>query len=277
MGWALAGDTIEMYITPLVNKCLEIVENGEEADYPNGVDSMSLLEQHPDLASIPNYLVGPNNDQLPGPWRLQRFCANDSETDAFVDVLNALWDVVGADDPHFLDEGNLGKKLGVVGTRFWGAFGDNLHPSWNVAVQHLRRIPNNVRRRPQHVMRGTLVNICIRHGGIITLDNIENQIFPPIEQRMLDYFALDTEDPQYQAPVRSFLQIRTAPTSSIVWAREHELRRNLRKSRRFVFYNGENHDITTLTRTQCALLERNPDPPFTMAVNEGWLWAATQP
>ena len=68
MGWALAGDTIEMYITPLVNKCLEIVENGEAAEYPNGVDSMSLLEQHPDLAPIPNYLVGPMNDQLPGPW-----------------------------------------------------------------------------------------------------------------------------------------------------------------------------------------------------------------
>jgi hypothetical protein len=50
-------------------------------------------------------------------------------------------------------------------------------------------------------MRGTLVNICIQHGGIITLENIENQIFPPIEQCLLDYFALDSEDPQYQAAV----------------------------------------------------------------------------
>jgi hypothetical protein len=67
MGWAIVGDTIEMYITPLVNKCLEIVENGEEANtiemyitplvnkcleivengeeanYSNGVDSRPII------------------------------------------------------------------------------------------------------------------------------------------------------------------------------------------------------------------------------------------
>ena len=72
-----------------VTRCEEIVEDGNAQLYPNGLDNMTLLEQHPELAMLPaGFLVGANNDQLQGPWRNIRFCKNDGEPQAFLNVLN---------------------------------------------------------------------------------------------------------------------------------------------------------------------------------------------
>ena len=262
-----------------VTRCEEIVEDGNAQLYPNGLDNMTLLEQHPELAMLPaGFLVGANNDQLQGPWRNIRFCKNDGEPQAFLNVLNPLWNTVRP--PHapanYLIGGILLNKLPRVATEFWNVFGDALHQSWNQAVNFLRQNPGG-NLRPQCKTRGTLINIAIRRH-MITINNINNGNFPVISQWMLDYFGRNPWNPNYQPPARPFTLIRANPSSSLVWTREHELRRPRRRARRHVYYDGMQHDITQLTRTQCALLDQwGGNPPNNMVVGQGWLWAATQP
>jgi hypothetical protein len=71
-----------------VRRCQEIVQEGQQHLYPNGVGSMTIFEKHPILLSIAGYAVG---GILPGPWQDRRQCCNDGRPEAFNNVLQFIW------------------------------------------------------------------------------------------------------------------------------------------------------------------------------------------
>ena len=251
-----------------------------QANYPNGVNSMTLLEKHPILADIPNYLNGANN--LPGPWRTKRLCANDGRSPAFDQLVNYIWNQVRpAHMPvNYMQGGVLMNRMPTLGTNFFAQFILSIPLGWNQAVNSIR-VQANGNLTPLYKARGTFLNLIIR-SGFLTQAMVANVIatganFPAIPARIANYCALPPLPLAHNPPRRPMSNIRANPSSSYVWAREHELCRARHRKHRTVWYNGAEHRLTDLTRTQCALLDVNDNPPLNNVPNVGWLWAANQP
>lgn len=302
IGWASSADTIQDYITPLgksfcsldfvflnhllkppilfcqVRRVEEIIDDGLAHLYPNGTNSMSLVEKHPRLAQIPGFLVGPNNDQLPGPFRQRRVCNNDGVPPDFVTCVNFIWMQVrpaGAPAGYMFAGNDLMNRMPRLATNFWAHFGPVLHPSWDVNVFALRQRWNGG-LMALNKARGTFLNILIRHV-FLTQAMVAAGVFPAVPARVRHWVSLPQAPAPFSPPRRPLMHVRANPSSSLVYAREHELRRVRPRLRRTVWYDGQEHRLVDLTRTQCALLDQFENPENTMTVGVGWLWAATQP
>lgn len=262
-----------------VGRIEEIIRDGDGHLYPNGVNSMTLVQKHPDLAAAPGFLVGPNNDQLPGPWRQTRVCCNDGAPPPYRATVNFIWNIVRVHGQaaNFMFAGaDLMNRMSTFATAFWNAFGPALDPSWDACVALLRQRWNG-QLSHRNKMRGTLLNMLIRDEFLTQAMVATGGPFPVIPARTFAYASLVQRPEGYAPPRRQMGNIRANPTTSYVYAREHEMRRVRRRKHRTVFYHGQTHRLLDLTRTQCALLDVNDDPPFNMVVGVGWLWAATQP
>jgi len=235
---------------------------------------MTLLEKHPFLTSIPAFAVGGN---LPGPWRDTRLCSNDGMPPAFVTVINFIWLQVrppGTPLNH-MTTGSLMNRMPALATNFWIHYGQALHPSWDLTVTALRaRADGNL--MIQCKARGTFLNLLIR-DGFLTQALVQGAVFPAIPVRIAAYAALPQVPRPFNPPTRPMMNVRANPTSSLVYARQHERLRVRRRKHRTVWYHNQEHRLIDLTHTQCALLDANEDPPFNNVVGVGWLWAATQP
>lgn len=205
-----------------MRRCQEIVEEGQQHLYPNGVGSMTLFEKHPFLLSIPGYAVGGN---LPGPWRDTRLCSNDGRPQAFNAVLRFIWlDVRPPGMPvNHMDTGILMNRLPTLATNFWIDYGAALHPSWDAAVTSLRTRADGT-LMAQAKARGSLLNVLIRNG-FLTQAMVTNAVFPAIPACVAAYFALPQVPRPFNPPCRPMMNVRANPTSSLVYARQHEILR----------------------------------------------------
>lgn len=266
------------FIISQVRRVEEIIEDGDAHLYPNGTGSMTLLEKHPFLAQVPNYLVGPNNDQLPGSFRQDKVCNNDGTPPNFVNAVNFIWLQVmpaGYGVNYMFAGSDLMNRMPILATNFWITYGANLDPSWNAAVTAIRQRWNGL-MMARNKARGTILNILIRNV-FLTPAMVVNGVFPVIPARIMAWVFLPQAPHPFNPPRRPMQNIRANPTSNYVFAREHELRRVRRRMHRTVWYGGQEHRLIDLTRTQCSLLDQTENPPNTMAVGVGWLWAAIQP
>lgn len=305
IGWSYGSDTVTDYMSPLgefvvlccfvieridyklltlcfviVRRCVEIRDNGQQANYPNGVASMTLLEKHPSLASIPNYLDAAGN--LPGPWRDRRLCSNDGFPDAYMVVADSIWQTVrpahmavnyiliGPQAP-----GGFMNRVYTLATNFWNMFGAFLHPSWDIAVTNLRQAWNGV-LVPQYKARGMLLNVLVRNE-FLTINMVNAGVFPPVPAHIANYFQLPQFPNNYNPPRRPMGTVRAGPTSNLFLARVHEVQRARRRRSRTIWYHGQSYRLVDLTMAQTRLLMNDDNPPFDNQPNIGWLWAATQP
>ena len=235
---------------------------------------MTLFEMHPFLLSLPGYAVGGN---LPGPWRDTRLCSNDGRPQAFNAVVNFIWLQVrppGMPLNH-MNTGILMNRLPTLATNFWIDYGQALHPSWDAAVTALRPRADGT-LMPLYKARGSLLNVLIR-DRFLTQAMVNAGVFPPIPARIAAYFALPQVPRPFNPPRRPMMNVRANPTSSLVYARQHEILRVRRRKHRTVWYHNQEHRLIDLTHTQCVLLDNDENPPFNNVVGVGWLWAATQP
>ena len=76
-GWSVMSNVVRFYVSQLVNYCQHAAT---QPNPPASIDDLDLTILHPELLSIPNYLV---NGNLPQAFQPARFRSNDGEPAVF--------------------------------------------------------------------------------------------------------------------------------------------------------------------------------------------------
>jgi hypothetical protein len=263
-GWSCISNVIDYYLDGIVYRAMTQVNNPAI----NDVNDFSFLELHPDLAWIPNYLVADpangGNLVLPGPFRLNRLCNNDGETEEFRDMLDFVWNHVrnpALDHANIQLYGCVAFQCESVALRFFAMYplGGILPPCWYQAVTHLQATHPGGNLRAVRRARGTFINVAIR-SRIITQGGINQQQFDPIPASAMSYFQLLHPPLFYGAPAKPKIRKNCIQSSDLASLRRFALNRVNLRCELVVFVLGEERRLTEMTIAQCVLLKNDREP-----------------